>query len=523
MPGSVIGNRVCYKTLPRMSCLKSPASASSLDRARSVGVSIAIAVVIAGAALLPGCGEKNRVSPQVRTEPPAASLGDGRAAEDASAERARLAELDREYPLHGLVTGLQLVVRKEARPDATMVGWLRIGSRVRLKREKVRTATCATGWFELYPQGFACAGEGVQVGDQPPSSPLAIAQAGRNEALPYAYYFVKDELVPSFHQPPSRDQQREAVLYAERYVALLAEDARKAQRFLAGELTNELAKPLAVRSFLHRGFFIAGAGLDVRSQRRFVRTVRGQYIKESQLEPRRPSQFHGVTLDAQHALPIAWAVRGGAPMSPRTLPDGSTRFADDTEAPPLQRLAIVPWKQRVRVGDRQLHELQDGHFVRDWFLAVAEAIEKPRGVGAEEPWVHIDLGEQTLVVYHGATPVYATLVSTGLEGHDTPTGLFTIREKHVSDTMSSIGADAGDDRYAIEDVPWTQYFEGSFALHAAFWHERFGLKRSHGCVNLAPLDAHHIFNETWPVVPDGWHGVTTDHTGLRGSHVLITP
>jgi hypothetical protein len=278
-----------------------------------------------------------------------------------------------------------------------------------------------------------------------------------------------------------------------------------------------------VRTFLHRGFFIAGAGVDVRSRRRFVRTVRGQYVKESQLEPRRPSQFHGVVLDATHTLPLAWAVRGGVPMLPRTLPDGSTRFADDTAVPPLERLALVPWKRRARFADRQLHELQDGHYVRDWYLAVAEQVEKPREVGADEPWVHVDLGEQTLVVYRGANPVYATLVSSGLEGHDTPTGLFTIREKHVSDTMSSIGADAGDDRYAIEDVPWTQYFSGSIALHAAFWHERFGLKRSHGCVNLSPLDAHHVFNETWPVVPDGWHGVTADRTGLPASHVLVTP
>jgi hypothetical protein len=473
-------------------------------------------------ALTASCGDKRSATRAAPSAAATAALGDGRAAQDAAAERARLAELDRDYPLHGLITGLQLVIRKEARPDSTMLGWLRIGSRVRVKREKVRSPTCATGWYELYPRGFACAGEGIEVGEQPPSSPIAVAQAGRNEALPYAYYFVKDELVPSFHQPPSRDQQREAQAYADRYVALLALDPRKAERFLAGELPNEPAKPVAVRSFLHRGFFVAGAGVDVRSRRRFVRTVRGQYIKESQLEPRRPSQFHGVVLDAEHTLPIAWVVRGGAPMSQITLPDGSSRFADDTTAPPLERLATVPWKRRVHFADRQLHELEDGHFVRDWYLAIAELVEKPRGVGADEPWVHVDVGEQTLVLYRGATPIYATLVSSGLEGHDTPLGLFTIREKHVADTMSNLGADVADARYAIEDVPWTQYFEGSIALHAAFWHERFGLRRSHGCVNLAPLDAHYLFNETWPVVPDGWHGVTTDQTGLRGSHVLIT-
>jgi lipoprotein-anchoring transpeptidase ErfK/SrfK len=70
--------------------------------------------------------------------------------------------------------------------------------------------------------------------------------------------------------------------------------------------------------------------------------------------------------------------------------------------------------------------------------------------------------------------------------------------------MSDVGPDAGDDRYSIDDVPWTQYFEGSIALHGAFWHDRFGLRRSHGCVNLAPLDARWLFAFTGPHLPQGW-------------------
>ena len=101
-------------------------------------------------------------------------------------------------------------------------------------------------------------------------------------------------------------------------------------------------------------------------------------------------------------------------------------------------------------------------------------------------------------------------------------GIFEIRRKLVTDTMSNIGADASDDRYRIEDVPYTQYFEGSFALHAAFWHSRYGTVRSHGCVNLAPRDAHRIFGATSPALPSGWHGVSTDRTPFEGSRVVIT-
>ena len=52
--------------------------------------------------------------------------------------------------------------------------------------------------------------------------------------------------------------------------------------------------------------------------------------------------------------------------------------------------------------------------------------------------------------------------------------------------------------YSIEDVPYVMYFEGSYALHGAFWHNNFGHEQSHGCVNLAPLDAKKIFFWTEP-------------------------
>ena len=134
----------------------------------------------------------------------------------------------------------------------------------------------------------------------------------------------------------------------------------------------------------------------------------------------------------------------------------------------------------------------------------------------------LDLSAQTLVVYRGETPAYATLVSTGLPDHATPTGVFPIRRKYVAATMANIGADAADDRYRIEDVPWTQYFSGSIALHGAFWHGGFGQQRSHGCVNLSPGDAQRLFTLTTPEVPDGWFGVSLEGTDIPTSYVVVT-
>ena len=37
---------------------------------------------------------------------------------------------------------------------------------------------------------------------------------------------------------------------------------------------------------------------------------------------------------------------------------------------------------------------------------------------------------------------------------------------------------ATDGPYSIEDVPWVMYFQGSYALHGAFWHDTFGKMRA---------------------------------------------
>ena len=64
------------------------------------------------------------------------------------------------------------------------------------------------------------------------------------------------------------------------------------------------------------------------------------------------------------------------------------------------------------------------------------------------------------------------------------------------------------DTFWIADVPHTLYFHPPFALHAAYWHERFGEYTSAGCVNMSPVDAERVFHWADPQVPDGWQGAS---------------
>lgn len=491
-----------------------------------IAVSIAVAGVSVGLTLLFASGSpETEVRAAAEPGEAAVQARPGETADDLEARRraAHAEFLDREFPLHGLVTATQLSVRAEPSAGAVVIGWLRLGGRPRLKDDRRVVEGCATGWYPLYPRGWACAGQGIEVGAEPPEAPAGEGAADRSAALPYRYLVVREPQVPEYHNPPSRDDQRGAQAHAARYLELLnGGDERRAQLLREGRLPNEPRSPNGVARYLERGFFVASNAVEVRSSRRFVRTVRGTYIKEAQLIERTGSDFQGVELTEQRSLPIAFAVRVARPMIRRLRADGTIDFADDEAVEPYQRQQVLPWLRRERHGAQQMHVLEGDRFLRAWFASVAERRDPPAGIASDEPWVHVDLGEQTLVVYRGPTPIYATLVSTGLEGHDTPAGEYTIRRKFVSDTMANLGPDAGDDAYRIEDVPWTQYFEGSFALHGAFWHSQFGLRRSHGCVNLAPRDARYVFDHTWPEIPEGWHGVSTERSGFRGSRVVVT-
>ncbi|MEO8796818.1 MAG: L,D-transpeptidase, partial [Polyangiaceae bacterium] len=173
-------------------------------------------------------------------------------------------------------------------------------------------------------------------------------------------------------------------------------------------------------------------------------------------------------------------------------------------------------------GGHLFYETQNGWWMRMADGRITRPLPPPRDLKPGEKWIDVNLTQQTLVAFEGEKPVFATVISSGKKNrdnpeknHETKAGIFRIREKHIAATMD--GDVASDGPYSIEDVPWIMYFNGSIALHGAFWHTAFGSMKSHGCVNMAPLDARAMFAWTDPPLPEGWHGVwaTPDHPGTR--------
>ncbi len=79
----------------------------------------------------------------------------------------------------------------------------------------------------------------------------------------------------------------------------------------------------------------------------------------------------------------------------------------------------------------------------------------------------------------------------------------------------------GSSSFELRDVPWILYFSAGYAIHGAYWHDVFGVPRSHGCVNLSPIDARVVFNWTDPPIPEGWHGLNVGAETGEGTWVHI--
>ena len=220
------------------------------------------------------------------------------------------------------------------------------------------------------------------------------------------------------------------------------------------------------------------------------------------------------TVDPAHQKPestdeardFGWVVEEGEPV--RARPDSAASIVSklhlfDRVALPAARAANGGWLR-----------ITDGRWVRAAAVRVPRSSPPPAGLAPDECWIDIDLASQTLVAYVGARPVFATLVSTGIGRPGsrlaTPPGAHRVRAKHRTADMDNLEHQGVWSYYSVEDVPWVQWITRGVALHGAFWHRRFGHPQSHGCVNLAPLDAERLFGFTSPALPDGAESIAPD-------------
>jgi hypothetical protein len=208
--------------------------------------------------------------------------------------------------------------------------------------------------------------------------------------------------------------------------------------------------------------------------------VRAEYVTGAP----HTSRFAGVLLpDTPLIYPIAWTLIN---LYPSRVPGGNPSESN----PLLYRYTRVDLYAAVEVGGWLWYQVGPEQWVLQSHVAKYEPIQRPGDVDTEH-WISVDLYEQTAVAYEGDRPVFTTLIAAGLDQWPTHEGVYHIYFRRQRHTMN--GGRAGYDFYYIEEVPWTMFFDEGRALHGAYWHDEFGYRHSHGCINLSLTDAHWLY------------------------------
>ncbi len=137
----------------------------------------------------------------------------------------------------------------------------------------------------------------------------------------------------------------------------------------------------------------------------------------------------------------------------------------------------------------------------------------PIAPGQPDKWVYINTTTQHVDCLVGDQVVFSTPAGTGTYRTPTPWGEFRmILKRHTSRMM-------GDD-YDLPGVPFPTYFTGSgVAIHGTYWHNDYGRRHSHGCINVPSSAAKWIFRWVEPATPyDVW--TQRIPTG-QGTRVLV--
>ncbi|MEZ4428290.1 MAG: L,D-transpeptidase [Nannocystaceae bacterium] len=319
-------------------------------------------------------------------------------------------------------------------------------------------------WYAVYPFGYVCS-EQARPTDEPPTPGPALPLLADRQ-LPYRYAIVRADGTLAYHGRDALD---------------------------AGTPTRTLTKGMTLA--IERELELEGVA--------YVETVDGLYVQDEKVGwMGQGSTWSGVhLLGGAPGLAFAWVTRDKTPVHA----EGS---ATADRVGTLGERARVALYEEVEDGDARWLKIGEGRWVRADHLNEVVILEPPAGVlddarAGDEQWIDVDTGEQVLVAYRGARPVYATLISSG-RGHPTPLGNYPIWAKVTTLTMSN--QDYEDNAYMVQEVPWVLLFQGHNALHAAYWHNGFGRRKSHGCVNLSPQDARFMFDWVAPSLPLGWTG-----------------
>jgi len=251
--------------------------------------------------------------------------------------------------------------------------------------------------------------------------------------------------------------------------------------------------------------------------RKWVETPQG-YIYSTNLQPVNyipnepvnvlPTTSLGTGMWAEVTVPYVDLVLPNPPIAP---------WLKEVSYPRLYYSQVM-WIDGIKTnGDGKIIYSVNEHYgtYGDIFEASAEAFRPltdeeltPINPDGQNKRITVNLNYQTLSCFEDNREVYFCQISSGakfdasgseVDEWATPVGAHLPWRKAISFHMSGGASGAGWD---TPGIAWTTLFDpDGAAIHSTFWHNNFGMPKSHGCVNAKPEDAKWVFRWTTPHVP----------------------
>lgn len=392
-------------------------------------------------------------------------------------------------------------VRLEPGDDAKRIGNVAIDTRVAWVRTQVARG-CDKPWIEIRPRGWIC-GDYVEPSKKPPLG-REVPQLDRGELVPgiygkvtapssMTYVLEKPEKKKPARKAGKRDARRDPKS-SERRPARVAEDASPPP---PPRMVED--KPLIGSVNVRQYDEVTVGG------RRYWRIDKkdNEYVLSQAITLHRPSSFGGTRLGDDTGLTVAlgfvWPRYGAALAITTNAAAGGGINRQIAARTPISILETAADK----AGKPIAYRIGPAEWIAAADARVFQPAAPPPLLEPGERWIDVDVDNQILVAFEGDLAVYATLVSSGGTTTPTETGVYRVWLKESEADMKGLN---GEDPYSVATVPWTEFFspEKGLALHTAYWHDQFGTRRSHGCVNLAPRDARWLYFWSEPQVPPGW-------------------
>jgi len=426
------------------------------------------------------------------------------------------------------------------------IGFLGLGGSVALRDTTPTRGDGCAAFYPVQPRGWVCLDERTTL-DPSEREYAAIVRYTPRWDNPFPYSYGEAKETPRYWTIPSYAEQKRREWNLDGHLALLGRmrDGSASERELPAVLRGVDARPAGhgphevwsavpkvheFRTNIPAGSTVSWIDEMDAEGRTWLVTGDLALMPKDKVAPFPRSDFHGTAIEPDQGLALAW-VRGRPRARMSRAEDGT--FHPDGEWPRLTRLALTG--KRAESGGRAYLETADsGFWVDERHAAVprapaftpwGEAIQSPapsrggtRGnrpappASSRRTWVDVDVHGGWLVAYEGARPVYATMVSPGRgrtlrSGEDelvesaTPPGVYDVLGKYMASTMAVTAI-------VHFDVTFAMPFFGTYALHTSYSHDRWGEKKSLGCVNLSPRDAQWLFRWAEPELPEGWFGVS---------------